>query len=85
MAFLEDRLTLGKCQPTSVAFPASKNRETKSITDTIKPHNLGRSREILDFKQEEKYPILWKGNSSSVDKCSTVNAVLHRTAKPDAN
>ena len=84
MAFLEVRLTLGKCQPTSVAFPASKNRNTKSLKgydQTTQPWG-GVERSWIFNK---KNPILWKGNSFSMDKCSTVNGVLHRTAEPEAN
>lgn len=83
MAFLEVRLTLGKCQPTSVAFPASKNRKTKSLKgydQTTQPWGGVERSWIFN-----KNPILWKGNSFSMDKCSTVNGVLHRTAEPEAN
>lgn len=48
----------------------------------IKLHNLGQVREIVDLEQEEMYPIWGKGNSVSVDKCSTMNALLYRTPEP---
>lgn len=71
MAFLEVRLTLGKCQPTSVAFPASKNR--KKIHEGIRSNRttLRRSRDILDFKQGENYPIWGK-----VIVCQWINVRL---------